>query len=119
MFNDFDAVNSVEWLPGYKVFKLTQAELKILHLIRAGRVRYCRGIAIHAYHLASMERQELTDRSRPASCIKNTVLLPGHCNPLYQSELCFVPETLGSPIGLQGTSLIITANAYRVAFPPF
>src|SRR6266480_2202332 len=98
MFNDFNTINPVEWFITKEVFELTQAKLKVGRVIDSACVAYCRCIAIHAYHLAGMKRQEMTNRSRPTPRVKNTVLLSRHCDAFYQPELCFVPKALDGPI---------------------
>src|SRR6188472_698883 len=100
MFNNFNTIDPVEWLIANEVFELTQAKLKVGRGIGSACVAYCGWVAIHAYHLAGMKRQEMTNRSRPTSRVKNTVLFSRHCDPLYQPELCFVPKALSGPIGL-------------------
>ena len=46
-------------------------------------------------------------------------MLCRHCDPFNQPELCLVPETLSGSIGVQSPRLIISANANRIAFPPY
>src|ERR1700692_4387131 len=98
MFNHFDAVDPVERLIAHEVFELTEAELKIGGTIGACCIVYRRWVAVYTHHLCRMKRQKMADGSRPASGIEHAVVLPGHCDPFYQPEFCFVPEALSRTV---------------------
>src|SRR5260370_41065374 len=119
MFNDLNAVDSVEWLIACEIVELTQAKLKVRNVIGGSCVPYSRWVTVYPYHVAGMARQKKTNRSRPASGVKDAVVVPRECDPLYQPELCFMPEAWSCAVRPQSSGLIVSANVDRVAVPPF
>src|SRR5260370_35889585 len=94
MFNDLNAVDSVEWLIACEIVELTQAKLKVRHVIGGSCAPYSRWVAVYPYHVAGMARQKKTNRSRPASGVKDAVVGSTAGDPLYYPEICFMAETV-------------------------